>query len=102
MLVCLAQRGGNLGSATVSLQRLLDRYGAQELEIALQEALAKEVPHPHAVRQILERRRQERGVPPALPVALPDDPRVRDLVVTPHALDRYDPIRTEEPTDDDH
>jgi transposase len=102
MLVCLAQRGGNLGSATASLQRLLDRYGAQELEIALQEALAKDVPHPHAVRQVLERRRQERGAPPAIPVALPDDPRVRNLVVKPHALDRYDPIPTEEPTDDDH
>jgi hypothetical protein len=44
---------------------------------------------------VLDRRRQERGLPPPLAVALPDDPRVRDLVVVPHALSRYDAIHAQ-------
>jgi hypothetical protein len=43
------------------------------------------------VRLVLDRRRTQRGQPPPLRVALPDDPRVRDLVVTPHPLADYDP-----------
>jgi len=96
LLVRLAERGGPLGSATAALGRLLDRYGAPALERAVQEALERDVPHPHAVRQILERRWREQHAQPPIPVALPDDPRVRDLVVTPHPLDRYDPEPTEE------
>jgi hypothetical protein len=49
----LAERGQNLGSAVSMLLRLLDTYGAQELQAAVLEALQKEVPHPHAVRQAL-------------------------------------------------
>ena len=97
----LAERGGNLGSATAALGRLLDRYGAQALEIALDEALDRGAPHPHAVRQVLERRRREQHAPPPIAVALPDDPRVRGLVVTPHRLETYDPKHEEIPSDDD-
>lgn len=92
LLVALAERGGNLGSATAALLRLLDRYGAAELENALAEALEKGAPHPHSVRLILERRCRERGDLPPVPVRLPDDPRVRDLVVTPHDLATYDSV----------
>jgi hypothetical protein len=56
----------------------------------VEEALARGVPHPHAVRQPLERRRQQRELPPPVAVALPDDPRVRGLVVRPHDLRDYD------------
>jgi transposase len=92
LLVRLAERGGGLGGATTALLRLLDTYGAAELDAAITEALAGDVPHPHAVRHVLERRRRERGLPPPLPLALPDDPRVRDLVVRPHPLDSYDAL----------
>jgi hypothetical protein len=34
-------------------------------------------------------------------VALPEDPRVRDVVVHPHALITYDQIRTEGESDHD-
>jgi transposase len=104
LLVQLAERGENLGAATTALVRLLDRYGAGELELAIAEALDQGVCHPHAVRHVLERRRRERDQPPPVPVQLPDDPRVRDLVVRPHALDSYDtlrPAQQEEHTDDD-
>jgi transposase len=95
----MAQRGANLGSATAALLRLLDTYGAAELESALDEALQKASPRPHDVRLVLERRQHQRGNPPPLPVALPDDPRVRELVVRPHSLNDYDP-REETPDDD--
>jgi transposase len=93
LLVQLAERGENLGAATTALVRLLDRYGAGELELAITEALEQGVCHPHAVRHVLERRRRERDQPPPVPVELPDDPRVRDLVVRPHPLDGYDKLR---------
>jgi transposase len=90
LLEVLAERGGGLGGAVARLLGLLESYGAGELEEAITEALARGTPHPHAVRHILERRRQEDGRPPPLPLALPDDPRVRDLNVRPHSLDSYD------------
>jgi hypothetical protein len=103
LLVQAAERGDNLGSITAALLRLLDRYGASELEAAIAEALAREVPHPNAVRLALERRREQRDQPPPLPIALPADKRVRDLVVSPHKLDDYDQLQVnQENTDDAH
>jgi transposase len=90
LLCAAADRGENLGSITAALLRLLDQYGAAELEIAIKEALERDVPHPHAVRQCLERRRQERDLPPPVRLSLPDDPRIRAPVVRPHDLKTYD------------
>jgi transposase len=105
LLTRLAQRGTNLGSATARLLELLGEFGAARLEQAIREALEKDIPHHHAVRQILERQRRAEGRSPALPVDLPDDPRVRDLTVRPHTLESYDAL-TEDITDpkehDDH
>lgn len=90
LFIAAAERGGNLGGVTSALLRLLDQYGAAELDAAVAEALARGVPHPHAVRQSLERRREERAQPPALPLSLGDDPRINEVVVRPHALADYD------------
>ncbi|MCP4869164.1 MAG: IS21 family transposase [Proteobacteria bacterium] len=98
LLVALAERGGNIGSAVSALLRLLDTYGTEELAIAVQEALQGGSPSPHTVRLVLERRRQQRGAPPSLPIELPDDDRVRGAAVRPHALHKYDPV---EVNDDD-
>ena len=92
LLEALAERGDNLGSATASLLRLLDSYGAVELEQAIAEAIVKAVPHPHSVRNILERRALEKGKSPPIPVSLPADPRVKDVAVKPHSLDTYDDV----------
>jgi transposase len=100
LLQGVAERGGGLGGAVAALLRLLDAYGAAETESAISEALARGAPHPHAVRHVLERRRRERDEPLPIAVALPDDPRVRDLVIRPHALDSYDTLHPEV-TDDD-
>jgi transposase len=90
LFIEIAQRGGNLGSVTCGLLRLLDAYGSTDLESAIGEALERDVPHLGAVRQILDRKRHDRGEPPPVPVALPDDPRLRDLVVRPHPLADYE------------
>ena len=54
-------------------------------------------------RKILERKRRAKGLPPALPVVLPDDPRVRDLAVSPHELSSYDELSNsqQEQSDDE-
>jgi hypothetical protein len=83
------------------LLRLLDRFGATELEQAIAEAITQDAPHLAAVRQVLDRRLKSRNQPPPVEVPLPDDPRIRDIVVKPHALETYDQLE-EEDGDDDH
>lgn len=92
----LAERGGNVGSTTARLLQLLDEVGAAELEHALAEALERNAVHVGAVRQIIDRRRSERGLPPpvSIPVTRGDH---ADLVITPHSLATYDTLN-EEPT----
>jgi len=96
-----AARGDNLGSITAALLRLLDRYGAADLEAAIGEAIARGVPHPNAVRLALERLREQRDQPPALAIALPPDKRVRDLVVCPHKLDNYDQLHVHQESNEE-
>jgi len=92
LLIRAAEKGDNLGSITAALLRLLDEYGAAELEAAIAEALGRGVAHPNAVRLALERRREARDQPPPLAVTLPDDPRLRNLTVRPHTLGDYDQL----------
>jgi transposase len=88
----IAARQGNFGAATTALVRLLDLHGAGELEQAVRAAIQCGAPHIAAVRQILDHRRNERGRPPAVAAQVSSDPRIRDLVVTPHNLTDYDRI----------
>jgi transposase len=92
LLTRLAERGANLGTATARLLLLLEEFGGTRLEQAIREAIEKDIPHHHAVRQILERQCRAEGRKPRLPVTLPDDPRVRDLTIRPHALQAYDEL----------
>lgn len=61
VFVALADDGMNLGNATQRLTRLLEAYGAEELERAAGEALERGRAHPGAIEQILHRQRRERG-----------------------------------------
>jgi transposase len=97
----LAARHGNLGAATTGLTTLLDLYGASAVDDALAGALQAQAPHVAAVRQILEQSRHAQRQPPPIAVALPEDPRLRDIVVHPHALATYDQIHTEANNDTD-
>jgi transposase len=93
LLLRAAERGANLGAITTGLMRLLDRYGAAELQIAIREALDRGVPHPNTVRLALERRREQRGELPPVAVELPAAVQARDAPVRPHALDTYDLLK---------
>ena len=99
LLAQVAERGLPLGRATRQLMELLHAYGAGALEAATCEALEHGVPDPHAVLQVLERRRRDAGKAPPLPVPLPDDPRVRNIVLKPRGLHRYSKLHK---TEDDH
>lgn len=90
LLAELAKRQRHLATAVTQLLRLLDEHGAQQLDGAIEEALTAGSPHPDTVRLVLDRKRHARGQRPPLPIALPDDPRVKDLVVHAHRLEDYD------------
>jgi len=100
LILRAAERGSNLGNITAQLLRLLDRYGAAELQAAIEETLASgAAPHQNPVRLALERRRVARGVPPPIAIRLPEHVREKDKLVTPHRLDIYDQFTRE--ADDD-
>jgi len=90
LLIRQAERGENLGASTAALLRLLEHYGAAELTVAIDEALAGELPHPAAVRQCLERRRADKGLPPPVSIVVSPQARARERPVKPHALVDYD------------
>jgi transposase len=94
-------RGDNLGSITAALLRLLERYGAAALQLAILEALQRDVPHPNAVRLALERAREDSGQPPPVALVLPEHVARRDAPVQPHALRSYDRHRDQPETPDD-
>jgi hypothetical protein len=74
---------------TLGLLRLLDRYGAIELQAAILETLESGAPHQHSVRLALERRREATSAPPPIEIRLPDHVRAKDTVVQ---LDLYDSL----------
>ena len=88
----LAERGKNLGNSTTRLLLLLDEYGGKELDLAIREVQDKGVAHVPSVALVLEQRRRGLGLLPKTPVQLPDDSRIKDLVVKPHDLESYDQI----------
>jgi len=92
LLIRAGERGDNLGTITAALLRLLDRYGASELQAAITAALDRNVPHPNAVRLALEHRREQHNQPPPVAVILPGHVQARDAAVQPHALDTYDQL----------
>ncbi len=105
-LAQVAVRGGHLGGTTSRLLRLLDRYDAHSLDAALGDALARGAASAEAVAHLLDQRRRAENAPPHIEAILSDDPRVRDLRVTPHSLASYDDalrtptVSSEEPTDE--
>jgi len=92
----LARQGQPLGRCTRKLEEFLHSYGAEALEAALAEALQSGAAHLHAIQHILERARREAGKPPALPLTLPNDPRLKNLTIKPHDLTAYDKIKDDD------
>ena len=92
LLARAAERGEGLGGITSSLLRLVERYGATCVQAATLTALARGVPHPHAVRLALEVQREARNQPPPVAVCMPAHVTERDTVVKPHKLETYDQL----------
>lgn len=93
-----ARRGHPLKRIVSQLVQLLEDYGAAALEQAIAEALHNDVPHPNAVRQVLERRREARHQPPALALSLHE--KAHAIVVRPASLADYDHLDSEDGEDD--
>lgn len=85
-------RGYRLRGIVCALLDLLAEYGAGELEAAIQEALQQQVPHPNAVRQVLQRRRERRQQPAPIALSLPNNAKANSIVVRPASLASYDHI----------
>jgi len=90
LLARLAERHQALGRHAAELLELLQTYGAERLEAAIGEALAKNAPHSQAVRHVLERENEARGSEAALPLPLRPDPRLENLHFATHSLADYD------------
>jgi len=88
----VAMHGGHLGGTTNRLLHLLDEHGAARVETGIAHALARGAFHAHAVAHVVDQRRRAEDVRPAAIAALHADARVRELTVTPHALDPYDKL----------
>jgi transposase len=92
LLLRAAARGNSLGSITLDLLQLLERFGPVELQAAIEETLANGAPHQHSVRIALEKRREARQAPPPIVVTLPEHVRAKDVIVQTHRLDTYDTL----------
>ena len=66
--------------------------GPSEMQWALGEAHRRGAFAAQSVGHILDQRRRAAGVPLAIPAVLPDDPRVRDMVVPTRSLGAYDAL----------
>ena len=97
LLTQAAVRGENLGAITQALLRLMDRYGATEVQAAVLTALARKVPHPNAVRLALETQREARQAPAPVAVQLSDKIRLHDTVIHAHPLSSYDQLGSSAP-----
>ncbi|HXX63949.1 MAG TPA: IS21 family transposase [Bacteroidota bacterium] len=84
------QRGENAASQTTQLLRLLDEYGATELQAAMREALERNTPRASSVSFILNRRRRLSRRRNPIPVDLSRRPDLATLDVQPHNPETYD------------
>lgn len=89
-LDALVTRTSSLGHDVSRLLQLLERYGARELDAALEDALAKGAVSVASVAHLLDARARRRKQPPPLAVVVPES--VRHLRVTAHELSDYDSL----------
>lgn len=100
MMDRLAERGENLGAATSGLLQLLDRVGAELLERAVIEVVARDRLRLRDVHHEIDRLRYEAGLPPPMSVPVTSDVRALAPVRT-HALSTYDRLQSPKEADDD-
>lgn len=88
------QRGHPLQATINLLIESLNAYGQAEFHCAVNEAMSQQSPYPEGVRQILERRREERQQPPPLSIAVPE--KAQQYSVKPANLSEYDNLQNNE------
>lgn len=91
-----AERGHNLGRLTQLLLRLLDLYGAAELEAAICEALAAGTMHSSAIQNALEKRRHAKGLAQPVLLKFNKEKRLNEFHVVPKSLSMYDALLKQE------
>lgn len=99
LLARIAERDLSLGNEVQRISRLRERYGEKDLCRAVTEALVRQAPSAASVGHILDQWARQSKMPPAVEIVLPDDERVRSLVVRPHDLGPYDNLSTKEHDD---
>ena len=110
LLTDAAKRGSNLGAIVAALPRLLDEYGAAELEAGIDEALKRGVPHrtsPWRDRDAHPGRRASQSNPERAGAARADpssrlDPSSRTLRSRDPTTGSPSPSRLDQPTCDTH
>ena len=95
LFAAAAQRNHHLGVLARGLIELLNAHGPAALERAIAAALQSDAAYLGGVRHFIDRHRKQSDNPPPLPLALPDDPRLRTLSVRPHDLADYDRLHNE-------
>jgi transposase len=86
----LARRGEPLRNRTASLNRLLERYGADALDAAMAEALHVGAPSVGSIGYLLDKQSRRAGRPVPLESAVPAHVREKDVIVVPHDMAEYD------------
>jgi transposase len=96
-----SKRGQQLGRLTQELYRLLNLYGAGELEKAIQKALEAGRIHAAAVEQVLLQQRADTGRT-RLPVRLhfQNNEKANKLILPPQSLDSYGSLFKKEQVDE--
>ena len=100
LFVAAAKRNHHLGVLARGLIELLNAHGPVALERAIAAALQSDAAYLGGVRHFIDQQRKESNKPPPLPLALPDDPRLRTLSVRPHDLADYDRLHDESDSDE--
>jgi hypothetical protein len=84
----LSVRSHSLAHETSRLLRLVRQYGPREVDIAMEEAIARGAVSAGSVAHLLDGRARKRKQLPRLDVVVPES--VRHIQVTPHELTDYD------------
>ena len=87
-----AERGHNMGRLTQLLISLLELYGASEVDFALSEALATGRVHSEQLRATLQRRREQKNLPPPTVIRFAKKETVDQISIIPNSLDSYDKL----------
>jgi transposase len=93
----MVEQGEPLGSSTAKIFELVESYGIETVRAGVKQAIERKLAKLSYVAQICRQTALFRKEPPRIAIDLPDRPNVRDLTVTPHALEDYDKLAHDEP-----